>query len=387
MSHRSVSAMHRFWLIAITVSLLTACANQATPLPTAMPPSASGVAVTQTAPADQASQPRPATATSTPEPTPTSTSAPTATALPPSPKPTATFTPAPTKPSVVTATPPEVAHGVEFAIERKTVEAPDGSNLEVVGWSTGRLGIYFEKAFADGAYTFGLDGSKKEAGAILMPDPKVSWEEIQGRFENLVIVVVGAKLGLVDTSKPIPRAKLEEIKEYLAEHPDASYEVRSGGGVIGSVKANAPIRVVIVKPKLNAERTMKAGFEDDEAKVMAPFTKKLLSWALDAGRMQHLIDEDGNLMIVFEPLYANDSGNLQTTRDYWLFSYFVTLFGYEAAGAFDSPFRGQGTDLSGFQAFRYNSGNLDETYWSDREAYFRKVGKPSTEPVLSWRKP
>lgn len=88
MSHRSVSAMHRFCVIAITVFLLTACANQVTPAPLAL-----DGAVTQTAPAAQASQPRPATATSTPEPTPTST---------PTTEPTSTLTPTSTPTAEVT---------------------------------------------------------------------------------------------------------------------------------------------------------------------------------------------------------------------------------------------------------------------------------------------
>jgi len=384
MSHRSVSTMHRCGLIAITLFLLTACANQAAP--TAAPLALSSVAVTQTAPATQANQTLPVTATSTPEPTPTATSAPTATAPPPSPTPTATFTPAPPEPPVATVPPPEVAHGVEFAIERKTVEAPDGSNLEVVGWSTGRLGIYFEKAFADGAYTFGLDGSKKEAGAILMPDPKVSWEEIQGRFENLVTVVVGAKLGLVDTSKPIPRAKLEEIKEYLAEHPDASYEVKSGGKVVGRVKASAPIEVVFAKPKLKAERTMKWDFAKDEAAVMAPFTVDR-SLMLDDGRGEHYIDGEGNLVIVYEPLLSGEGGGvLLSTDEYWPLR-FVGVFGCEAGGVFDTAkFRGQASEVGGFQGFR-GTVPLDSGFWRITGELYREDGRPPKDSVVDWGQP
>ncbi len=113
MSHRSVSTMHRCGLIAITLFLLTACANQAAP--TAAPLALSSVAVTQTAPATQANQTLPVTATSTPEPTPTATSAPTATAPPPSPTPTATFTPPPPEPPVApTATPEQPRVEVDF---------------------------------------------------------------------------------------------------------------------------------------------------------------------------------------------------------------------------------------------------------------------------------
>ena len=385
MSLRSISAMHRFCAIATTVFLLTACADSTAPTAT---PLALSDAVTQTAPAAQANQPLPVTATSTPEPTPTSASAPTATATPHPPKPTATFTPAPTEPPVVvTATPPEVVHGVEFAIERKTVEAPDGSNLEVVGWNTGKLGIYFEKAFAEEAYTFGLDvnGPKKEAGAILMPDPNVSWEEIQSRFENLVTVVVGAKLGLVDTSKPIPQTKLEEIKKYLAAHPDASYEVRSGGKVVGRVKANAPITIVFARPKLNAERTMKWDFPKDEEAVMAPFTVDR-SLILDNGRGEHNIDREGNLEIVFEPWWVGEDGVLMSTDEYWQLG-LVTVFGCEAGGAFDiAKFRGQAFDVDGYEGFR-GIVPLGSGFWRPTGELYREDGRPPKDPVVDWGQP
>ena len=100
MSLRSISAMHRFCAIATTVFLLTACANQATPL-------ALSGAVTQAAPAAQANQPLPVTVTSTPEPTPTST---------PTTEPTSTFTPTPTP--TETATPSPTAEVTPGAVVR-----------------------------------------------------------------------------------------------------------------------------------------------------------------------------------------------------------------------------------------------------------------------------
>ena len=51
------------------------------------------------------------------------------------------------------------------------------------------------------------------------------------------------------------------------------------------MKANAPIEVVFVKPKLFARDTMKTGFTEKEAAVMAPFTPDR-AWALDEGRGQ-----------------------------------------------------------------------------------------------------
>ena len=360
MSLRSTSTLHRFCLLSITALLLTACAGQATPTatPMATPTSIEELTTTPT--------PRP---TSTP--TPEATSTPTATPTPRLPKPT--------------ATPQEVAREVEFAIERKTVEAPDGSKLEVVGWSTGRLGIFFEKEFADKAYTFRLDGSKKEAGAVLMPDRNVSWEEIQGRFENLVTVVVGAKLRLVDTSKPIPRAKLEEIEKYLAEHPDASYEVRSGGKVPGRVKANAPIKVVFVKPKLKAERTMKWDFPKDEAAAMAPFTADR-TLVLDEGRGEHYIGEEGELVIVFEELLSGNDETLMSMADYWQLG-LVTVLGFEAGGGFDiANFRGQAFDLPGYQGFR-GTVPLGSGFWRPAAELYRVDSRPPKDSVLDWGRP
>jgi hypothetical protein len=284
---------------------------------------------------------------------------------------------------VAAATPPEVTPGVEFAIERKTIEAPDGSKLEVLTWTTGKLEISFEVAFAEEAYTFGLDGSRKEAGAILMPGPDVSWDEIRGRFENLVNVVVGAKLGLVDTSKPIPRAKLEEIKKYLAEYPDASYEVRSGGKVVGSVKANAPIRYIILKPQLFARDTMKAGFDKLEAAKMSPLT---ISRALakDEGRLQHKRGPNGKLEILFEPFLGKGDGILLLSDQYWPWA-LLTMSAYEAAGALDFGFSGQSYELQAANIF--NGTVAMGQGWRANEALFREDGMPPKKPVLKWARP
>lgn len=278
-----------------------------------------------------------------------------------------------------------MAHGVEFAIERKTVEAPDGSKLEVVGWSTGRLGIFFEREFADRAYTFALGGSKKEVGAILMPDQNVSWEEIRGRFENLVAVVVGAKLGLVDTSKPVPLSELDRVKKYLAEHPDASYEVRSGGKVVGRVKANAPIEVVFPKPKLNATRSTKWDFPKDEAAVMAPFTLNR-SLMLDSGRGEHYIDGEDRLVIVFEPWWVGEDRILMSTDEYWLLG-LGSVLGCEAGGVFDvGKFRGQAFEIDEYQAFR-GTVPLGSNFWRTTKELYLKDGRPPKNPVLDWGQP
>ena len=257
----------------------------------------------------------------------------------------------------------------------------------MVGWNTGKLGIYFEKPFAEGVYNFRLekvDGPKKEAGAILVPDSNVSWEEIQRRFENLVDVVVGAKLGLVDTSKPIPRAKLEEIKKYLAEHPDASYDVKFDGRVVGRVNANAPITIVLTKPKLSAERTMEWDFSKDEAVVMAPFTDtRTRTLVLDEGLGQHYPYEDG-LVIAFQPLWSGNDETLLLMADYWPLV-LVTVLGFEAGGAFDmAGFRGQGFDLPGYEGFR---GTVPMDFWRPSGELYREDGRPPKDPVVDWGQP
>lgn len=128
MSHRSVSAMHRFCAIAITVFLLAACADSTAP--TATPLALSG-AVAQTAPAAQANQPLPVTATSTPEPTPISTpkTEPTPTSTPPPPTPTPT--------EVGTATPSPTAEVTPGAVVRGdqniNLRKGPGSNYDRLG--------------------------------------------------------------------------------------------------------------------------------------------------------------------------------------------------------------------------------------------------------------
>lgn len=382
MSHRSVSAMHRFCVIAITVFLLTACANQVTPAPLAL-----DGAVTQTAPAAQANQPLPVTATSTPEPTPTSTSAPTATAPPPSPNPTATFTPAPPEPpAVAAATPPEVTPGVEFAIERKTIEAPDGSSLEVVGWGTeDGLMIYFQKEFADKAYTFGWGDSMKEAGAILMPSPNVSRVELKRRFRRLHDGVVLAKLGKIDTSKPIPLADLEEGEKYLAMHPGDTYEV-SYGSKVGKVRADLPIEVVFVEPKYSAINSMDADFGDKEAKGMAPFTSGERLVLLDSGRGQDRVNEKGRMVVFFEAWSGAKPDILMSSAGHWQLR-ILTVLGCEAGGAFDfKGFRGQESDVDTAAAFR-GTVPPNSSFWRPGGDLYLEDGRPPKNPVLGWSRP
>lgn len=178
MSRRSVSAMHRFCLIAITVFLLTACANQATPTVT---PLALGGAVTQTAPADQANQPLPVTATSAPAATLTSTpkTKPTPTSTPPTPIPTevVTATPSPT----VEVTPGAVVRGDQNINLRKGPgsnydglgQIAPGALMEVVAKAEMNGQTWYQVKLADGRLGWvrkDLVEANEKAGAV----PKAS---------------------------------------------------------------------------------------------------------------------------------------------------------------------------------------------------------------------
>ena len=180
MSHRSVSAMHRFCAIAITVFLLAACADSTAP--TATPLALSG-AVAQTAPAAQANQPLPVTATSTPEPTPISTpkTEPTPTSTPPPPTPTptevGTATPSPT----VEVTPGAVVRGDQNINLRKGPgsnydglgQIAPGALMEVVATAEMNGQTWYQVKLADGRLGWvrkDLVEANEKAGAV----PKAS---------------------------------------------------------------------------------------------------------------------------------------------------------------------------------------------------------------------
>lgn len=245
--------------------------------------------------------------------------------------------------------------------------------------------IYFQKEFADKAYTFGWGDPKKEAGAILMPGPNVSREEIKRRFRRLHDAVVLARLGKIDTSKPIFLADLEKGEEYLATHPGDTYEVNYGGKV-GKVRVDAPIEVVFVEPQYYAKNSMDADFGDKEAKGMAPFTSGERLVLLDSGRGQDRVNGEGRMVVFFEPWLGAGAGVLMSSADHWQLR-ILTVLGCTAARAFDfKGFRGQESDVDNAAAFR-GTVPTDSGYWRPGGELYLVDGRPPKNPVLGWSHP
>jgi len=283
---------------------LTACAGRPTstiaPAPTAMPPP-STVAPTTTFTATPSSTP-----TTAPPETPRPTFTPTETATP-----TASATPEPTPT-------PKVEQKVEMSIYETKYTVPwTGETREGTAVRTAHTILVTDAEYRDNQYNFArVPEQKKNPGEIIMP-----LDEEGKRLLNQAGALIHAiNLGLVDPQKHLEPGWYEKYLKYIADHPNARYQLRGdvkhGNTYIqetlpGKVDPSKPVVIYILPPLMDKDTAWERVDRIIGGDPRAPFKLPYLH-ATD-GYSGVKIGNDGTLYIFLS--YFNIKGMIYGTRE------------------------------------------------------------------------